>query len=80
MMNTPDQAVLEAVKSKGHILLATHFNPDGDALGSLLGLAEILEGTGKKVLRYLEEPVSHLYVFSPDAARSRPIWPRSGSL
>jgi phosphoesterase RecJ-like protein len=65
MMNTPDQAVLEAVKSKGHILLATHFNPDGDALGSLLGLAEILEGTGKKVLRYLEEPVSHLYRFLP---------------
>ncbi len=64
-MNTPDQAVLEAVKSKGHILLATHFNPDGDALGSLLGLAEILEGTGKKVLRYLEEPVSHLYRFLP---------------
>ena len=65
MMNTPDQAVLEAVKSKGHILLATHFNPDGDALGSLLGLAEILEGAGKKVLRYLEEPVSHLYRFLP---------------
>jgi len=64
-MNTPDQAVLEAIKSKGHILLATHFNPDGDALGSLLGLAEILEGAGKKVLRYLEEPVSHLYRFLP---------------
>ena len=64
-MNSPEQTVLQAVRDKGHILLATHFNPDGDALGSLLGLAEILEGMGKNVLRYLEEPVSVLYRFLP---------------
>ena len=64
-MNSPDQTVFAAVQSKGHVLLATHFNPDGDALGSLLGLAEILEGMGKRVFRYLEEPVSHLYRFLP---------------
>lgn len=64
-MNTPDPAVLKAIQNTGHILLATHFNPDGDALGSLLGLAEILEGMGKKVCRYLEDPVSHLYRFLP---------------
>jgi bifunctional oligoribonuclease and PAP phosphatase NrnA len=64
-MNSPDPAVLKAIKESGHILLATHFNPDGDALGSLLGLAEILEGMGKKVCRYLEDPVSHLYRFLP---------------
>jgi len=43
----------------------THLHPDGDALGSLFALAEILEGMGKKVFRYLEEPVSHLYDFLP---------------
>lgn len=64
-MSSPDRRVLEAVKSKGHILLATHFNPDGDALGSLLGLAEILEGMGKQVVRFLEDPVTHLYRFLP---------------
>jgi phosphoesterase RecJ-like protein len=64
-MSSPDQTIVEAVRSKGHVLLATHFNPDGDALGSLLGLAEVLEGMGKRVLRYLEEPVSHLYRFLP---------------
>ncbi len=64
-MTSPDQALLVAVQAKGHVLLATHYNPDGDALGSLLGLAEILEGMGKRVLRYLEEPVSHLYRFLP---------------
>lgn len=46
-------------------VLMTHLHPDGDALGSLFGLADILEGLGKKVFRYLEEPVSHLYDFLP---------------
>jgi len=64
-MNNPEPTVFTAVQGKGHILLATHFNPDGDALGSLLGLGEILEGMGKRVFRYLEEPVSHLYRFLP---------------
>lgn len=64
-MTSPEQTVLAAVRAKGNFLLATHFNPDGDALGSLLGLAEILEGMGKRVLRYLEEPVPHLYRFLP---------------
>lgn len=68
-MKSPEQAVLEAVQAKGHILLATHFNPDGDALGSLLGFAEILEGMGKQVLRYLEEPVPQLYRFLPGCAQ-----------
>ncbi len=70
-MSAPDPDIFEAVRSKGHILLATHFNPDGDALGSLLGLAEILEGLGKKVFRYLEEPVSHLYRFLPGCGQTQ---------
>jgi phosphoesterase RecJ-like protein len=68
-MKSPDHTVLAAVRAKGHILLATHFNPDGDALGSLLGLVEILEGMGKRVLAYLEEPVSHVYRFLPGCAQ-----------
>ena len=68
-MKSPDQTVLEAVRTTGHILLTTHFNPDGDALGSLLGMAEILEGMNKQVLRYLEGPVSPLYRFLPGCAQ-----------
>lgn len=64
-MSSPEQNLVQAVRDKGHVLLATHFNPDGDALGSLLGLADILEGMGKRVLRFLEDPVSHLYRFLP---------------
>ncbi len=62
-------AILDAIRSKGHVLLLTHFNPDGDALGSVLGLADILESMGKKVLRFLEEPVPQLYRFLPGCAQ-----------
>lgn len=48
-----------------HFVLTTHIKPDGDALGSLFGLADILRDMGKKVLCYLEEPVPHLYRFLP---------------
>lgn len=64
-MSNPDPTLLQTVRAQGHILLVTHFNPDGDALGSLLGLADIFEGMGKHVLRFLEDPVSHLYRFLP---------------
>ncbi len=65
MKEIPEQ-ILEIVDRATHVVLVTHVHPDGDALGSLLGLADILEGHGKKVFRYLEEPVSHLYDFLPD--------------
>lgn len=57
--------VAQAVLATGNIVLATHIRPDGDALGSLLGFANILKGMGKRVMCYLEEPVSDLYSFLP---------------
>ena len=65
-MTTIPEQIVELVKKSSHVVLATHIHPDGDALGSLLGLADILEKEGKTVFRYLEEPVSHLYDFLPD--------------
>lgn len=65
-MKTLSESLLETIRKTKHVVLATHINPDGDALGSLIGLADTLEAMGKKVFRYLEEPVSHLYGFLPD--------------
>ncbi|HER62593.1 MAG TPA: bifunctional oligoribonuclease/PAP phosphatase NrnA [Desulfobacteraceae bacterium] len=65
-MKTLPESLLQIIHKTNNIVLATHINPDGDALGSLIGLADTLEGMGKKVFRYLEEPVSHLYEFLPD--------------
>lgn len=65
-MTTLPETLPDKIRSTSNIVLATHINPDGDALGSLIGLADVLAVMGKQVFRYLEEPVSHLYAFLPD--------------
>ncbi len=62
-MTDPVASLVTTIQSKTNVVLATHINPDADALGSLLGLADILEHMGKKVVRYLEEPVAPHYRF-----------------
>ncbi len=57
--------ISRSIQGAKNIVLLTHVHPDGDALGSLLGFANILDSLGKKVLCYLEEPVSYLYRFLP---------------
>ena len=57
------QAAAQAIASGNHFVLATHVRPDGDALGSMFGLAHILTMMGRKVLCYLERPVSEGYRF-----------------
>ncbi len=64
-MKVVPEEISRIINKTDSFVLMTHLHPDGDALGSLFGLAEILEGLGKKVFRYLEEPVSHLYDFLP---------------
>ena len=65
MMKVVPEDICSIIKRVDSFVLMTHLHPDGDALGSLLGLADILESMGKKVFRYLEEPVTHLYDFLP---------------
>lgn len=60
------ERIIQDIRSVDNVVLFTHIHPDGDALGSLFGLADILESLGKKVFCFLEEPVSHLYAFMPD--------------
>lgn len=59
------EELLDIIKDGKRFVLFTHIHPDGDALGSLLGTADILRSMGKEVFCYLEEPVSHLYEFLP---------------
>ncbi len=46
-------AVAEAIRSHDRFLLVTHENPDGDALGSLLGMKLALDVLGKDAVMYL---------------------------
>jgi phosphoesterase RecJ-like protein len=51
----------QAIEAVQNIVIATHVRPDGDALGSLFGLANILTMMGKQTVCYLEEPPVEVY-------------------
>ena len=63
-----NKELVKAIQASDNIVLATHIRPDGDALGSLFGFADILASLGKQVVCYLEEPVSDQYSFLPAPA------------
>ena len=67
-MNVP-KTLISAFKKERSFLLATHVNPDGDALGSCLALAEALAALGKKVFLYDRDPVPESYRFLPGHRR-----------
>jgi bifunctional oligoribonuclease and PAP phosphatase NrnA len=62
---TIPEPLLEVLRRAGNVALFAHTHPDGDALGSLFGLARVLRSLGKEAVCFLEEPVSHLYDFLP---------------
>ncbi len=72
MKESPERIIpermLAAVQGAANAVLLTHTHPDGDALGSLFGLADILDTLGKNVLCFLDEPVSKNYDFLPGMA------------
>ena len=47
------QAVADAIRSNDRFLVGTHENPDGDALGSMLGITLALRAAGKDVSMFL---------------------------
>lgn len=67
---TIPEPLLTDLRKASNVVLLTHSHPDGDALGSLFACAAILEGIGKKVFCFLEEPVSHHYDFLPEKERA----------
>jgi len=67
--------VLEKIKRqlrKGkRVILAVHTDPDGDALGSMLGLGMVLEKLGLSVTYYSEDGVPRVYRFLAGAEKVR---------
>ena len=41
------QKVIEAIKKYNKFLITAHINPEGDSLGSQLGMKALLESIGK---------------------------------
>jgi phosphoesterase RecJ-like protein len=53
MQQSDLQSVVAALRAHDRFLVATHENPDGDALGSLLGTTLALRSLGKDAVMYL---------------------------
>jgi phosphoesterase RecJ-like protein len=57
--------VVEIVRTGSRFLLTCHLRPDGDALGSMLGLAAILRELGKEVVMFNPDPLPEYLRFLP---------------
>jgi phosphoesterase RecJ-like protein len=60
--------VLEELRGAGRLIVVTHENPDGDALGSLIAMQQTLSALGKESVMFVdagEFPLPHEYRFLP---------------
>src|SRR5690242_14037615 len=70
------QAVADAIRANDKLVVVTHENPDGDALGSMLGAALALRELGKDVVMYLAgtapTPAEYAFLDLSDVTRGLP--------
>jgi phosphoesterase RecJ-like protein len=62
---SPKQQVVDVLKNSQKILLLTHKNPDGDAVGSILGLYFSLKKLGKDVIAVCADAPSAVFDYMP---------------
>lgn len=61
--------VAEVLRSEKSFLITSHLRPDGDAIGSQLALASLLEEMGKSVIIVNVDPVPDTFHFLPGSDR-----------
>ena len=59
----------EILKSKGPVALICHFNPDGDAIGSMLGLFRYLKTLGKECMMISPGPLQKFLLWLPEVEK-----------
>jgi phosphoesterase RecJ-like protein len=64
-MNEIDQKIKQRIKNAHNILIVSHVRPDGDAIGSLLGLGLALQNYGKNVQMVLSDGVPANFRYLP---------------
>jgi phosphoesterase RecJ-like protein len=71
MKPAPTRSDLEAARASiagaRRVLAITHVNPDGDAIGSLLGFGLAVRAAGKEVIMACADPVPDMFRFLPSA-------------
>ena len=61
--------ILRHLTSSKRVLLASHRNPDGDAIGSLIAMGLALEASNKTISLYNESSIPAVYQFLPSIKR-----------
>jgi len=74
------QAVLAELERARRVLVVGHRDPDGDALGSTLGLMDLLAGRGKQVWGHSAGPIPPELVFLPGLDQVGDALPEPGEL
>jgi len=57
--------IVRVIREGKRFMVISHLNPEGDAIGSLLGLALALRAEGKEVVAYLEDDLPDTFGFLP---------------
>jgi phosphoesterase RecJ-like protein len=71
--------IIGQLKRSERVLVASHANPDGDAIGSLLAMGCALQAAGKTVAMYNESPIPAVYRFLPAIGAIRRRLPPEGA-
>ena len=58
----PPEALLQRLRDGKRFLLTSHINPDGDAIGSELGLNQVLKALGKDVVIWNRDETPNAYL------------------
>lgn len=65
--NSDFQKIIKIFENKDDFLITSHQDPDGDSIGSLIGLGKFLESLGKRVVIYNQGRMPQKYKFlDPD--------------
>lgn len=71
------QTIGQMLNNAGTLLLGTHVNPDGDAIGSILGLGHVLRRQGKQVCLVCPSAMPAKFTFLPghqEVRQELPDW------
>jgi len=62
---SPKQQIVEAIRGAENILLLTHRDPDGDAIGSMVAFSEALSKLDKKTFSVCADKISLVFAYLP---------------
>ena len=69
-------ALLSLLGERESFVVTSHARPDGDAIGSALGLMHLLDGMGKRVTVAFADPIPAMYRWLPGAERIQATLPK----